>query len=89
MAEHLVHALRIGPRRLGGDLARRSLEAATICMALVIFCVALTEAMRLRRSFRLGMGGSSFTCPDLRREPAVRTATAGDWSGAHHANVLA
>src|SRR6185437_17139486 len=25
---------------------------ATICMALVIFCVALTEAMRLRRSFR-------------------------------------
>jgi hypothetical protein len=24
-------------------------------MALVIFCVALTEAMRLRRSFKLGI----------------------------------
>src|SRR5215475_424005 len=31
--------------------ARRSLEAATICMALVIFCVALVEAMRTRMSF--------------------------------------
>src|SRR5437588_10676502 len=30
--------------------ARRSLEAATICMALVIFCVALVEAMRTRMS---------------------------------------
>src|SRR4051812_30025006 len=35
--------------------ARRSLAAATICMALVIFCVASTEAMRLRRSFSDGM----------------------------------
>src|ERR1043165_8907061 len=31
--------------------ARRSLEAATICIALVIFCVALVEAMRTRMSF--------------------------------------
>src|SRR6202023_2214394 len=31
--------------------ARRSLDAATICMALVIFCVALVEAMRTRMSF--------------------------------------
>src|SRR5882672_11716109 len=31
--------------------ARRNLEAATICMALVIFCVALVEAMRTRMSF--------------------------------------
>src|SRR5213592_4687778 len=31
--------------------ARRSFEAATICMALVIFCVALVEAMRTRMSF--------------------------------------
>src|SRR6185369_7721576 len=30
--------------------ARRSFEAATICMALVIFCVALVEAMRTRMS---------------------------------------
>src|SRR4030081_3934215 len=30
--------------------ARRSLEAATICIALVIFCVALVEAMRTRMS---------------------------------------
>src|SRR5687768_2405497 len=35
--------------------ARRSFAAATICMALVIFCVAFTEAMRLRRSLRLGI----------------------------------
>src|SRR5882724_6679833 len=32
--------------------ARRSLEAATICIALVIFCVALVEAMRTRMSLR-------------------------------------
>src|SRR5215472_17304318 len=37
--------------------ARRSFEAATICMALVIFCVALVAAMRLRRSFSEGMDG--------------------------------
>src|ERR1700740_1278287 len=30
--------------------ARRSLDAATICIALVIFCVALVEAMRTRMS---------------------------------------
>src|ERR1700720_2625518 len=35
--------------------ARRSFAAATICMALVIFCVALTEAIRLRRSFNEGI----------------------------------
>src|SRR5918997_2176205 len=35
--------------------ARRSFAAATICMALVIFCVAFTEAMRLRRSFSEGI----------------------------------
>src|SRR5215475_1574204 len=33
------------------DCARRSFEAATICIALVIFCVALVEAMRTRMSF--------------------------------------
>ena len=36
--------------------ARLSLEAATICIARVIFCVAFTEAMRLRSSLRLAMG---------------------------------
>src|SRR5207245_7291290 len=36
--------------------ARRSFDAATICMALVIFCVALVAAMRTRMSLRLGMG---------------------------------
>src|SRR5437016_8153784 len=35
--------------------ARRSLEAATICMALVIFCVALVAAMRTRMSLRLAI----------------------------------
>src|SRR5690606_10426803 len=36
--------------------ARRNLEAATIFMALVIFCVDRTLAIRLRRSFKLAMG---------------------------------
>jgi hypothetical protein len=50
--------------------ARRSFEAATICMALVIFCVALVEAMRLRRSFRLGMVFVlAPSCPALCRAP--------------------
>ena len=35
--------------------AMQMVAAATICMALVIFCVAFTEAMRLRRSFKLGI----------------------------------
>src|SRR5215469_10845803 len=35
--------------------ARRSFEAATICMALVIFWVALVAAMRTRMSLRLGI----------------------------------
>src|SRR5271157_489323 len=35
--------------------ARRSFETATICIALVIFCVDLTEAIRFLRSFRDGI----------------------------------
>ena len=35
--------------------ARRSLDAATICMALVIFCVALVAAIRTRISLRLAI----------------------------------
>src|SRR5256885_6525533 len=35
--------------------ARRSFEAATICIALVIFCVALVEAMRTRMSLSEAM----------------------------------
>ena len=35
--------------------ARRSFEAATICIALVIFCVALVAAMRTRMSLREAM----------------------------------
>jgi hypothetical protein len=35
--------------------ARRNFAAATICMAFVIFWVALTEAIRFRRSFNEGM----------------------------------
>jgi hypothetical protein len=31
------------------------LAAATICIALVIFCVAFTEAIRVRSDFKLGM----------------------------------
>src|SRR5262245_9992845 len=41
--------------------ARRNLAAATICMALVIFCVAFTEAIRFLRSFRLAMACASST----------------------------
>src|ERR1700722_4816122 len=40
--------------------ARRSFDAATICMALVIFCVALVAAMRLRRSLSEGIRGSIY-----------------------------
>ena len=36
--------------------ARTTLVSATVGLALVIFRVALTEAMRLRMSFRLAMG---------------------------------
>ena len=66
LASTLLHALGIGARRLGRLWARRSFAAATICIALVIFCVALTEAMRLRRSFktrhmRLSLSGQR--CP--------------------------
>src|SRR5689334_14731950 len=43
--------------------ARRSLEAATICMALVIFCVALVAAMRTRMSLRLAMSNCSRSLP--------------------------
>src|SRR5512147_2532301 len=43
--------------------ARRSLEAATICMALVIFCVALVAAMRTRMSLRLAMSYESRSLP--------------------------
>src|SRR3954454_989679 len=58
--------------------ARRSFEAATICMALVIFCVALVEAMRTRMSFSEAIV-SSPRRPDLRsdREPLVRHARPG------------
>ena len=37
------------------DWARRSFDAATICIALVIFCVALVEAMRTRMSLSEAM----------------------------------
>src|SRR4051812_31420244 len=37
---------------------RRSFAAATIFMAEVIFLVDCVEAMRTRRSFKLGMGGA-------------------------------
>src|SRR5689334_24251981 len=40
--------------------ARRSLEAATICMGLVIFCVALVAAMRTRMSLRLAIPSLSY-----------------------------
>ena len=43
--------------------ARRSLAAATICIAFVIFCVDFTLAIRLRISLRLAM-------PSLRRRVA-------------------
>src|SRR5258708_28727058 len=55
--------------------ARRSFEAATICMALVIFCVALVEAMRTRMSFSEAIL-SSPRRSDLRsdRKPLFRHA---------------
>src|ERR1700732_484654 len=55
--------------------ARRSFEAATICMALVIFCVALVEAMRTRMSLSEAIL-SSPRRSDLRsdRKPLLRHA---------------
>src|SRR5712691_6303172 len=55
--------------------ARRSFEAATICMALVIFCVALVDAMRTRMSLSEAILSSSRRS-DLRsdRYPLVRHA---------------
>src|SRR5581483_11584578 len=47
--------------------ARRSFEAATICMALVIFCVALVAAMRLRRSLSEGMRAQSIPMRSSKR----------------------
>ncbi len=43
---------------MAASWARFSLAAATICMARVIFCVALTLAMRFRISFKLAIGQS-------------------------------
>src|SRR5262245_22297028 len=43
--------------------ARRSFEAATICMALVIFCVALVAVMRTRMSLRLAMSNCPRSLP--------------------------
>src|SRR5229473_1450929 len=55
--------------------ARRSFDAATICMALVIFCVALVEAMRTRMSLSEAIL-SSPRRSDLRsdRKPPFRHA---------------
>src|ERR1700752_4856383 len=46
--------------------ARRSFDAATICLALVIFCVALVAAMRTRMSLREAIGSSVCPLPRLR-----------------------
>src|SRR5690606_97798 len=58
--------------------ARRSFAAATICIALVIFCVAFTEAMRLRRSLSEAIRRKSFRSrhPEVPREARPRRMTA-------------
>src|SRR3954464_7027933 len=48
--------------------ARRSFDAATICIALVIFCVALVKAMRTRMSLSEAIL-SSPRRSDLRPDP--------------------
>ena len=70
--------------------ARRSFEAATICMALVIFCVALVAAMRFRRSFRLGISSQSLlfiVMPSRPSRPLLTPVDAGGMTA--YANVLA
>src|SRR5437763_13917105 len=47
--------------------ARRNLDAATICIALVIFCVALVEAMRTRMSLSEAIRFPFSSCPALCR----------------------
>ena len=55
IGEHRLDLVGIGSRRLRGACARLSFDTATICIALVIFCVDLTEAIRFRRSLREGI----------------------------------
>src|SRR5215510_2136324 len=55
---------------MAASCARRSLAAATICMALVILRVAFTEPMRVRSSFRLGIETSLGPCSSLPPFPA-------------------
>ena len=54
-AERMDKVLRNIAAAVAASCARRSLAAATICMALVILRVAFTELIRVRRSFKLGM----------------------------------
>ena len=55
LAQHLVHQRGIRTSRQRGLWALRILDAATICMALVICAVFLTDLMRRRMSRVLGM----------------------------------
>ncbi len=78
VGDHRIHLLGVGRAASAAVCARRSFDAATICIALVIFCVALVEAMRTRMSLseailssprRSGRSGRtanlSFATPDL------------------------
>src|SRR5262245_10518826 len=62
--------------------ARRNFDAATICMALVIFCVALVAAMRLRRSFSEGIALLfAPSCPALSRASTCSSVHVQDVDG--------
>src|SRR5215468_60636 len=64
-----------GRAATAASCARRSLAAATICMALVILRVAFTEAMRLRMSLREAIGAFKAAAGRrLRRHPLTRLA---------------
>src|SRR5690348_18211332 len=52
--------------------ARRSLDAATICIALVIFCVALVAAMRTRMSLREAIADSVYPLASADSLPRLR-----------------
>src|SRR5262245_270769 len=73
---------------MAASWARRSFAAATICIALVILRVALPEAMRLRRSFRLAIGPvsslASVSLSPLAGEGVLRREVLCE--GIHHAD---
>src|SRR5208337_1350649 len=61
--------------------ARRSFDTATICIALVIFCVDLTEAIRFLRSLRDGIAWRLRPAPHVRARGPLGSDESGEAGG--------